>query len=327
MDSLLHPFEFLQKRFYLDAACTDRAGTVDEGYIARLLELQDDLRPGARLMLLAFDYFHDERGERVLERSAFHAPDAYAQRLAVRHPDRLEWIASIHPYRPDALEALSAAARNGARAVKWLPSAMGIDPASPRCDRFYAALVRLGLPLLSHGGDEMAVHGGAAAQLNNPLRLRRALDHGVTVIVAHSASLGAGIDLDRGPHGPAVESFDLFARLMDERRYEGRLYGELSAVTQLNRMGRPLQVLLERTEWHARLLNGSDYPLPAVMPLFSLARLVDAGYLEEPEAAVLSAIRRYNALLFDFVLKRTIQVGGRRFAPAAFHTRQVFAKP
>ena len=56
-------------------------------------------------------------------------------------PRDFEWVASIHPYRTDALEALEQAKRDGARAVKWLPSAMGIDPASPRCDRFYRASV------------------------------------------------------------------------------------------------------------------------------------------------------------------------------------------
>lgn len=324
MDSLLHPLQFLQKRFYLNGACADRPGGVDAAYISRLLELQAGLRPGGRLMLLAFDYFHDASGKRLPERSAFHVPDAYARVLAARHPERFVWIASIHPYRTDALEALTEAARSGARAVKWLPSAMGIDPASPRCDRFYQALADLKLPLLSHGGAEIAVHGGAEDELNNPLRLRRALDHGVTVIVTHSASYGSDLDLDRGPHGPSVESFDLFARLMDEPRYAGRLYGELAAVGQLNRMGRPLRMLLERQEWHGRLLYGSDYPLPAVMPLFSLTRLVSAGYLGPVEAEVISAVRRHNPLLFDFLLKRCLQAGGKRFAPSVFHTRHVF---
>ena len=34
---------------------------------------------------------------------------------------------SIHPYRPDAVAALEQAKADGARAVKWLPPAMGID--------------------------------------------------------------------------------------------------------------------------------------------------------------------------------------------------------
>lgn len=41
---------------------------------------------------------------------------------------------------------------------------------------------------------------------------------------------------------------------------------------------------------------------------------------------MLSAIRRYNPLLFDFVLKRTLKLKGQRFAPALFETRRFFEK-
>ena len=43
--------------------------------------------------------------------------------------------------------------------------------------------------------------------------LRRALDHGVRVVVAHCATLGEDRDEDR-LHGGKVASFDLFARLI-----------------------------------------------------------------------------------------------------------------
>ncbi len=324
MRSLLHPLQYLQRAFYRNSACAERDGQVDSDFLARLLALHEALRPGTKLMLLAFDHHYDDSGALDLEHSAYYAPNTYAREVAHRHPDRLEWIASIHPYRTDAVASLEQAARDGARAVKWLPSAMGIDPASPRCDAFYAALVRLGLPLLTHGGEEVALHGAAHQEFGNPLRLRRALEHGVRVIVAHCATIGSDIDLDRGPNGPRVPSFELFARLMDEARYVGRLYGELSAVTQRNRAGRPLAVLLERSDWHERLINGSDYPLPGVMPLFSLTRLVRLGLLPEAEAALLSAIRRHNPLLFDFVLKRRLRSAGRGFAPVVFHTRRLF---
>ena len=45
-------------------------------------------------------------------------------------------------------------------------------------------------------------------------------------------------------------------------------------MTQVNRAGPALAEVIERTEWHARLLNGSDYPLPGVMPMFSVDYLV-----------------------------------------------------
>ena len=73
-----------------------------------------------------------------------------------------------------------------------------------------------------------------------------------------------------------------------------------------------------------RLLNGSDYPLPAIMPLYSPRFLVDSGLLDAAAAAPLSAIRRHNPLLFDFVLKRHLHVGGRRLAKSVFETRRFF---
>jgi uncharacterized protein len=53
-------------------------------------------------------------------------------------------VASIHPYAEDALARLDRAAAAGARAVKWLPSAMNIDPRAARCRPFYDRLAALG---------------------------------------------------------------------------------------------------------------------------------------------------------------------------------------
>ena len=324
MTSPLHPLQNLQRRFYLNASCTEREGKVDEDFVTRLLQCLDVFPSGAKVMLLAFDFHYDEQGERQEDMSAFFIPNRYAATLAQRFPDRLEWICSVHPYRPDAIDELHWSARQGARAVKWLPSAMGMDPASPKCDRFYQALVSLNLPLLTHGGEEKAVHGGSLSELNNPLRFRRPLDQGVRVIIAHCASLGEDIDIDRGPNGPRVEGFELFQRLMNEPRYEGRLFGDISAVTQANRTESILTTLIRRVEWHPRLINGSDYPLPGVMPLFSLRRFVSQRFLTDTQAHVLSEIRRYNPFLFDFVLKRSLVSGGERFSPVVFESRRVF---
>ena len=324
MRSARHPVQSTQLRFYLNAACVAGNGNVDAAYLARLRQLCEGLPAGVKLMLLAFDYHYNERGERVEALSAFHAPNEYAAAVAPAFPERFEWIASVHPYREDCVEALDWAVRHGARAVKWLPPAMGMDPASPLCDRFYAAMARHDLPLLSHGGRERAVHGAGRQDLGNPLRLRRALEHGVRVIVAHCASMGEGADLDRGADAPQVENFALFARMMDEPAYRGRLFGDISAITQIDRAGPYLRTLLQREDWHARLLNGSDYPLPGVIPLFSLRGLAADGFIDEDEAALLSAIRRHNPLVFDWVLKRRLKADGRRFAPAVFETRRVF---
>ena len=324
MQSLKHPIQWLQRDFYLNASCVTDDGQSDLQYVERLVSLVNQMPAGVKVMLLAFDYFHDESGGWQEQESAFHTPDDDAMRLATEHPNRFEWVASIHPYRPDALMALRKAAEQGARAVKWLPPAQGMDPASPLCDPFYEVAAELNIPLLVHAGEELAVHGGNTEDFGNPLRLRRPLEHGVRVIVAHCASLGKGPDLDIGPDGPEMPCFEMFARLMDEAGYDGLLFGEISAVTQVNRFGNALEVLLKREEWHNRLLNGSDYPLPGILPLFSLRPLIRDGFIHEEQAVVLSEIRNYNPLLFDFVLKRSLRVDGQAFANDVFHTRDFF---
>ncbi|TAK43333.1 MAG: amidohydrolase [Betaproteobacteria bacterium] len=326
MHSLLSPAQFARRLFFLNAGCAHEArGHVDGAYIERMHNLVDGLRAGVKLLLFAFERAHREDGTPDAENTALHVPDAYARDMARAHPAYFEWAASIHPYRADCVDAVEWAARNGARAVKWLPASMGMDPAAPRCDRFYEALARLGLPLIAHAGEERAVLGADAQEFGNPLRLRRALALGVRVVVAHCGSLGQDRDLDRGANGPVVDSFELFSRMMDEPRHAGRLFGDISAVTQLNRAGPALARLIERSDWHARLLNGSDYPLPGVMPIFSVDYLVSIGLVAAAAAPVLKEIRAHNPLLFDFVLKRNLRSNGKAFAAGVFETRKFFA--
>ena len=325
MAKLGHPTLFARRLFYLNGACVDATpGKVDTSIVARLEDQLDAMPKGVSVILLAFDWFHDERGAPVRERSAFYVPDARAAALAKARPDRFQWAASIHPYARDAVGRLESAVADGARAVKWLPSAQGIDPGSPRCDAFYRALARLRVPLLSHGGAELAAQGAGLEQLNNPLRLRRPLDAGVRVIVAHCASLGRSRDLDRGPDGPEVANFALFARLFDEAVYRDRIYGDISAITLANRASVVIETLLARTDWHARLLNGSDYPLPGIPPLVSLDAFVERGLLEPAAVPVLRAIRDHSVLLFDLVLKRSLARNGARLSASVFETRPFF---
>ncbi|MFN2309562.1 MAG: amidohydrolase family protein [Gammaproteobacteria bacterium] len=326
MRRLRHPWQYTQFAFYLNAACAEQHSDRDGRFVERLLELLEAFPPGVRALLLAFDYRHDAGGVRDTALSAFYTPNAYAARIAREHPERLGWIASVHPYREDALAALDAAVAAGACAVKWLPAAMGMDPGSPACDAFYAALNRHALPLLVHCGSEYAVHGGAEQPLGNPLRLRRPLAQGVRVIVAHCASLGNGVDLDRGPDAPMLSNFALFARLMDEPAYASHLYGEISTVTQVNRQPAVLETLIGRADWQPRLINGSDYPLPGIVPLVSPGYFAGRGWLSDEQTQLLRVLRRHNPLLFDFLLKRMLRIGGRGFAPEVFMTRRHFER-
>ncbi|MFA6904572.1 MAG: amidohydrolase family protein [Gallionellaceae bacterium] len=337
MNSLWHPIQYAQHKFYLNAACTEK-GRVDQSYIERMKHLiaelnhtasakgEDAKQPHARLMLFAFEQAYDEVGNAQSAQTAFHVPNAYALKIAQSSPENFEWVCSIHPYRHDAVEALEAAVAQGARAVKWLPSVMGIDPASPRCDAFYRSLARLNVPLICHAGEEKAVDGMGFHDANNPLKMRRALDAGVRVVVAHCASIGEDIDLDKGKHGPHVASIELFARLMADANYQKNLFGDISAIVMRNRSIATLRSIIEHQDWHDRLLNGSDYPLPGVLPLYTTGKLAKAGLLDSAAVPVLDEIQRYNPLLFDFVLKRQLRSGTQKLPQSIFHTRDFFLR-
>jgi uncharacterized protein len=146
----------------------------------------------------------------------------------------------------------------------------------------------------------------------------------ITATHCDCAAIGEDRDLDGGEHGPYVPSFTLFERLMREPRYEKNLYGDISAMTQLNRAGPVLARVLQEEHWHARLLNGSDYPLPGVMPIYSVDYLVSLKLTAPAAAPALREIRLHNALLFDFVLKRSLRSSGKRFGARAFQTRRFF---
>ena len=319
MQSLLSPGAWLRYRIYMSAAAVEDEEVADRQYVERLVALARSMPVPPRIHACAFDRNHRSDGSADDAHSEFYTPNDYVFRLAEEFPDVIVPVMSVHPYRKDALRAVRRWAERGGRMVKWLPNSMGIDPAAPRNDPFYRELARLGLVLYSHGGEEKAVEAEEAQELGNPLRLRRALDLGVKVVVAHAASLGRGEDLDapepaEGQERPWVDNFDLFMRLMEDPGYVDLVFGDVSATTQSNRVGTPLLTLLRRTDLHPRLVNGSDYPLPAINALIRTGPLVDAGLVTEDEADALAEIYDFNPLLFDFVVKRTVRhpkTGGR----------------
>ena len=327
MQSLRHPLQYLQRLFYMNGGCASEVpGEVDKSYVARLLNLANGLPAGAKLLLFAFDRPYNQKGEALAAESTLYVPNEYAMRIARSAPSRFEWACSIHPYRTDCVEALQSAVRDGARAVKWLPPTMGIDPGSPLCDRFYAAMAALNIPLITHTGEEKAVHGPGLPEWGNPLRLRRAMDSGVRVVMAHCGTIGTNTDIDKGPSGPEVPTFDLFARLMDDPRYVSHLHGDISAIVLVNRSPEVIRTLIERLEWHSRLLFGTDYPLPGILPLVNLSRLVKERLLEADAVPVLDRLRNHNPILFDFVLKRHLQSRDRRFSPIVFESQRFFER-
>ena len=321
------PLERARFLVYRSAAGVTDEARAESQFRERLVALARAHR--GRFVVLAFDEYHGTDGRADRTRTEFHVPNAYAMAVAARHPDLFASSCSIHPYRPDALAELERCAARGVRIVKWLPNAMGIDPADARSHPFYERMRALDMVLLTHAGDEGAVEAGDNQHLGNPLRLRAALAAGVKVVVAHFAGFGDGEDLD-DPARPRIAAWQLLLRMMDEPHWDGLLFADISAATQANRTPEPLATLLRRGDLHRRLVNGSDYPLPAVNVLIRTSSLASLGMISQAERQALNEIYDFNPLVFDYALKRTIRLrdpDGRehRFAPSIFEEHPALA--
>ena len=101
------PADVLRRRAIMNAACVpDDAASVDRAYVQRLLALSADFPHGARWLLYAFDQACDDHGKPRADWTTFHVPNAYAAQMSAEHPARFVWVASVHPYREDALARL-----------------------------------------------------------------------------------------------------------------------------------------------------------------------------------------------------------------------------
>jgi len=218
----------------------------DRLVLERLSRLLDESHHVAAAVVLAMDGVVDSRGELDQAATEIYIPNTYLGQECRTHPNLL-FGASVNPLRRDALERLERVAEEGAVLLKWLPAIQGMDPGDMQLKPFYRRLQELGLPLLTHTGNEESFTR-ADNRLSDPLRLRCALDEGVTVIAAHCASNGRS------------EGQANIQRLLQLFEIYPNLYADFSALTQVNRLGH-LSHVLRHTDIHDRLLYGSDMPI------------------------------------------------------------------
>lgn len=320
MQSWKHPVEYIRFWVYTKASGINDISKVEDQYLQKLLDQIKVLPYHSKFALLAFDEYYDSLGNVIPEKSEFHISNDYVFSVAAKYPEYFLAVMSIHPYRKDAVAALRKYAALGGKMVKWLPNAMGINPANPICDSFYAEMKRNNLVLLSHGGEEQAVEAEEDQALGNPLLLKRALDAGVRVVVAHCASLGKQEMHHAGGASAEVSNFDVFCSMLKEEKYKNLLYGDLSAVAQYNRCDGPLQLLLNDTLFNGRLVHGSDYPLTAIDVVIQTGKLRRLGMITKEEEDALDEIFASNPILFEFVLKRMLHapVSGKKFPKSVF---------
>lgn len=304
MLSWWHPVKRFKTGVFLGACGVSDFTRLDQDYVERLVRLVRGFKHPLKVHILALDHYYNPDGTVDKQKIDFYVPNDLVVKLAKQYPDVFIPVISVHPARPDALAELEKWAKQGVRFVKWLPNAQGIDPSDPRHDGFYEVMRKQNMVLLTHTGRERSVASIDQA-FGNPLLLRRPLDHGVKVIMAHCASSGRSEDLDHP--GVDADSFDLFLRMMGTERYRGLLFADISATTQVNRTPRPILELIRRPELHDRLVNGSDYPLPGVNCVIWTRKLARLGMITGKERRCLNEIYNCNPLLFDYVLKRTLR--------------------
>ncbi len=230
------------------ARLSDPPADVDRRYLDHLVSHAESAPSVDRVVLLAFDGVCGPDGRIDESRTHLRIPNDYVLRCAKASPKFLP-ACSVNPFRVDAVAELDRCAAAGAVLCKWIPAAMGFDPADPRCDPFYARLRELRMPLLSHTGTELAVTTVSKAA-GGIARLDRALDAGVELVVPHAGNLR--LFGDRA---------DWEALRADMGR-RGNLWIDDSALCMLHRRRRLFRVL-ESTDVHGRVLHGSDFPLPA----------------------------------------------------------------
>lgn len=296
----------LRFNLFASAAGIRNVADSDMEYVERLVTLLEN-NPGIeKISLLALDQYYDKMGRPHPELTRLYVPNDYLMRVCNRYPQHFLPVISVHPYRSDALEELEIYAKKGVKFVKWLANSQNIDASDPICDPFYKMMKTYDMTLLAHGGYEEALTVPGHQKLGNPLLYRRPLEMGLKVIIAHCAGLGLNKDIDNKLNLPS-KNHNLFFRMMEEEKYKGLLFGDIAAVTQINRLGSPLKTILEKQEHHHRLYNGSDYPLPGINAAYSTLALQIFGYITKAEKKILDEIYYYNPLLCDFITKRTIR--------------------
>ena len=227
---------YIQFEVYKSSAAITDVEQADAQYLARLKDLIEHMPHHGKFGIMAFDYFHNEQGQPDPSLTTFHVPNDYAIKIVQENPDFFFPIVSIHPYRKDAPKILQQYAEQGVRFVKWLPNAMGIHPASEtmkdKLEAYYEIMHKYDMVLISHTGDEKATEAEEFQNLGNPLFLRKALDMGVKVVMAHVASLGECKEEDASICSPGTPYIDVAIQMLEEPQYQQLLFADISLLSR-----------------------------------------------------------------------------------------------
>lgn len=200
-------------------------------------------------VILGFDGITDKEGRLNKRGSQMIIPAPWVFKLCHRYRNLLPGP-SINPHRNDALDLLDYCIEQKATLIKWLPSAQLINPSDPRLKSFYEKVQQSGIPLLVHCGGERTFKSFDES-LNQVSYLQQALEHGVKVICAHSATKVIG-----------SKDEDQLPLLKDFLNRYPNLWVDNSGICNPSRFSH-LPALAMDDLIVSRTLYGSDWPVPS----------------------------------------------------------------
>lgn len=258
-------------------------------YVAALREEIRAAGMDAAVILAQEEPYRDD-GTMIADTGSFFVPNDYVLGLARTYPEFLPAV-SIHPARRDALDELERCLEGGAVMLKCLPNCQNMDWNDRRYRRFLERMAETGLILLAHTGSERTMPV-LRPDLASPRMLTQALEVGVTCIAAHCGTGMIALDPDY---------FDEFVAMT--KKYP-QLYGDNSALAGLSLRFRPRQMrrILEDEELGARILYGSDLPVPPsglVMAAFGMMGWGDYAESRKHERALARDVMLKRALGFE----------------------------
>lgn len=239
-----YKFDYYLNAFSISREELEREG--DQIVFTKLSRTIDQSKHIGSAVILALDGVIDKNGHLDLSQTEIYIPNSFVAENTAKY-DNLMFGASINPYRPDAMERLEQVKQQGAKLIKWIPSIQMIDPADLKIKAFYQKMIDLGLPLLTHTGQERSF-SKAEDDLADPVRLELPLSMGVTVIAAHIATTGE------------TEGEDNMQRILPMFEVFPNLYADISSLTQINKLGFLNDALVDQ-RLNGRLIYGSDFPL------------------------------------------------------------------
>jgi predicted TIM-barrel fold metal-dependent hydrolase len=243
----------------------------DELMVNTLLKQANEANHVDYVTVLAFDNVYDLNGkgwgpfdtDENQIRSTLYVSNSFVANLCQNNPKILLGI-SVHPYRNDALDELEKY-KEKAVLCKLMPSAHWIDLDNPnansKLDKFYLKLAEIKLPLLLHSGVETSIPSSDKDKkynkYDNPFYIERALDLGVTVILAHCGCSYFDILEDNF----VSEALKLFEKQRTIKP-NWKLYADISALFSPFRRRDILDTIFQKVP-ASKLIYGSDFPNPA----------------------------------------------------------------